>query len=221
MKKYILTLMAAAMAVVSVSAAEVSGGVDLVSTYTWRGIDQTGPALQPGMAVSFGDFSVSAWGSNPLAGGAKELDATIGYAFGAFSVSVTDYWWEGESSPYTGWSRHQQEVTLGYEHDAFSITWSTMVAGELDKLSISDDGEAKASYSTYICFAYPFSVGDVDCSASIGITPWAGAYADGFNVASVAVRFDKEVLSLPLFVEASVAPAQNDAYLVAGMSFAF
>ncbi len=228
MKKYILTLVAAVMALGTTTANaadfEVSGGVDLVSTYTWRGLDQTGPAFQPAAAVSYGGLSLSAWGSNPFVGEGKELDVTLGYAIGSFSISLTDYWWEGESTNFLnkGLTAHQQELGLAYEFgNGLSISWNTMIAGDMDKLTVGDDGEMKASYSTYVNIAYPFTVGDVDCSASVGITPWEGAYASDFNVATVAFRMDKEFFSIPMFVEAIAAPAQKDAYLVAGMSFAF
>ncbi len=241
MKKYILGL---AMALCATTAAEaevtVSGGVDLVSSYVWRGIDQTGPAFQPAMDVSAGNFSLSAWGSTPFAGDAKELDFTLGYGIGGFSISVTDYWWSGEGVPYfcsipyntsiledeeatSSAGQHQQEVSVGFEFGEgfpLSITWSTMVAGDLDK---SGDDQM---YSTYINLAYPFAVSGVDCTASVGITPWEGAYASQFDVASVALCASKSIaisdkFELPIFVEVSAAPANHDAYLVAGVSFAF
>ena len=40
-----------------------SGGSDLVSSYYWRGVKESGPALQPTLTMTAGNFSVTAWGS--------------------------------------------------------------------------------------------------------------------------------------------------------------
>ncbi len=262
MKKYFYTLAAALVASTAVMAegVEVSGGVDFVSNYNWRGMEQSGPALQPGMAVSVAGFTLGAWGSSAFDCGdttttTKELDFTLGYEVANFGVSVTSYWWAGENEQYFAKSysdldgKHQTEVSLSYSFANFplSISWSTMVAGDLDKkgnlaaaYSKSYDEAADYDdqmYSTYINFGYDFAVEGIDCSAFLGVTPWAGAYsgsyttkegediANGFGVASVGVRFSKDLLnsdkfSMPLFVETSFSPAQKNAYLTAGLSFA-
>ena len=201
----------------------VSGGADVVSTYTWRGLDQSGAAVQPAIGISAAGFSLSAWGSMPfdMASGLKEIDFTLGYSAGGFSVSVTDYWWSGEATPYFGEDTHYYEAMLGYtfgEKFPLSVSWSTMFAGA-DKLADGDQ-----AYSTYIQLAYPFEVYTVDCTASLGITPWKGMYADGFDVATIGFRASKDFLqsekiSLPLFVEVIAAPAMKDVHLLAGVSF--
>ncbi len=234
MKKFLskaaVALMATTGIVFSASAVEVevSGGADLVSSYVWRGVHQGGgAAVQPAMDVTVAGVSFSTWGSTPIGyAGEKELDFTIGYSIAGFSISATDYWWEGQGSAYFDSKSHQQEVSLGYdfgekfEKVPLSLTWSTMVAGAPDK-----GADGKQQFSTYIDIAYPFTLATMDCTASLGLTPWAGAYAEKFDVASVALRFEKdfvksEKFSMPIFVEVSMSPAQKDAYLVAGVSFA-
>lgn len=69
----------------------VSGGVDLVSRYIWRGFDllpENRPALQPSLTVDLGGsgFSLGLWGSFALAKwdeyrGANEIDLTLAYTF--------------------------------------------------------------------------------------------------------------------------------------------
>ena len=41
-----------------------SGGADLVSTYVWRGVRESGPAFQPSLTMRAGSFSASAVASS-------------------------------------------------------------------------------------------------------------------------------------------------------------
>ncbi|MFI3258647.1 MAG: TorF family putative porin [Rikenellaceae bacterium] len=225
MKKYVLGLaMALCASTAAMAEVSVSGGADVVSSYNWRGIQQSGPAIQPGMAISAGNFSLGAWGSSSFADitstTSKELDFTLAYEVGKFSIAVTDYWWSGETASYMD-GAHQQEVTVGFAiTDALSVAWSTVLAGSLDE---GADGQM---YSSYLNIAYAFEIGSVACDASLGINPYESAYGDSFGVSSIALRFTKELVcsdtfSIPFFVETSIAPLQSNAYLVAGMSFGF
>lgn len=220
----------------SSSLIEVSAGVDIVNQSVWRGCFLDGNVqVQPAMTAAIGGFSVTAWGSTPLDYSAissgKELDFTLAYDFelkngGAFGLAATDYWWEGEDSPYFDSALHQWEVTLSYtvsESVPLTFSWNTMVAGELDK---DADG---SMYSTYIEISYPFSAGPIDCGAAIGLTPWTGAYSygdsTGFSVASISFGASYDLLSksdkfdLPIFVDLIAVPTAKDAFLVAGLSF--
>ena len=54
---------------------------DLVSSYVWRGMYQTGASIQPTLGFSVGNFSLTAWGSTDFDGtsasagaAAKEID---------------------------------------------------------------------------------------------------------------------------------------------------
>ncbi len=236
-RKFLLGLVASVMSlsVAPVMAAELeaSAGVDFVSSYVWRGQYQgQGAAIQPSAGISVGGFSVSAWGSTSLdATSGKELDFTVGYEIGGFSIAATDYWWNGEyndagaSAQYFEPNSHYQEVALGYtfgEDFPLSLSVATMVHGDDDM------------YSTYIQASYPFSISAVDCTATIGATPAEGMYSgladDGLaankaGITSVGLNFSYDLLggkskfSLPVFVDVSVSPIQEDAYIVAGFSF--
>ena len=75
---------------------EASVGADLVSGYIWRGQDLGGVSIQPTLSVSYKGFSLSAWGTAGIEKeDAKEIDLTLGYTTGGFSISVTDYWFNG------------------------------------------------------------------------------------------------------------------------------
>ena len=72
---------------------------DLVSSYVWRGMYQTGASIQPTLGFSVGNFSLTAWGSTDFDGtsasagaAAKEIDLTAAYTLGrsGLTVSVAD-----------------------------------------------------------------------------------------------------------------------------------
>ena len=58
---------------------EISIGGDLVSTYVWRGVYQSGFSLQPEIGLSVGGFTVGVWGSTDL-DNFKEVDLSVGYS---------------------------------------------------------------------------------------------------------------------------------------------
>lgn len=155
---------------------EISIGGDLVSTYVWRGVYQSGFSLQPEIGLSVGGFTVGVWGSTDL-DNFKEVDLSVGYSVRGFSVGVTDYWWggqrlgDGRFAPYFKYGdTHYFEGTLAYEFGEkfpLGISWSTMFAGA-DKKENGD-----RAWSSYVELAYPFSVGSVELTAAAGAAPWA------------------------------------------------
>lgn len=71
---------------------EASVGADLVSRYVWRGQDLGGVSVQPTIELGWNGLSLSAWGSVGFTReDTEEIDLTLGYERGGFSVSVTDY----------------------------------------------------------------------------------------------------------------------------------
>ena len=69
---------------------------DVVSSYIWRGAYNAGASIQPTLGMSAGNFSLTVWGSKEISDLHKEIDITAAYRFGRVSVSVADYWWEGD-----------------------------------------------------------------------------------------------------------------------------
>jgi hypothetical protein len=205
---------------------EVSAGADVVSSYVWRGVYQTGAAIQPGVSLSFGGFSLGAWGSTDFSTAAKEFDLSAGFEAGGFSVGLTDYWWAGEGNPYGHYKEfHFLEGTLGYSFgEAFplSLSWSTMLGWDGDR-----NAEGKQQYSTFVGAAYDFSIGDVGLTAALGVSPWTGIYhragTEGFALSTVSLKATKEIkvtdsFALPVFVETIVAPNQDNVFLVLGIT---
>ena len=211
---------------------EISIGGDLVSTYVWRGVYQSGFSLQPEIGLSVGGFTVGVWGSTDL-DNFKEVDLSVGYSVRGFSVGVTDYWWggqrlgDGRFAPYFKYGdTHYFEGTLAYEFGEkfpLGISWSTMFAGA-DKQENGD-----RAWSSYVELAYPFSVGSVELTAAAGAAPWAapawlpGGY-DGFQISNVSLKASRaipvsEKYEIPLFVQLAVNPQLNYMNLVIGLSF--
>ena len=211
---------------------EISIGGDLVSTYVWRGVYQSGFSLQPEIGLSVGGFTVGVWGSTDL-DNFKEVDLSVGYSVRGFSVGVTDYWWggqrlgDGRFAPYFKYGdTHYFEGTLAYEFGEkfpLGISWSTMFAGA-DKKENGD-----RAWSSYVELAYPFSVGSVELPAAAGAAPWAapawlpGGY-DGFQISNVSLKASRaipvsEKYEIPLFVQLAVNPQLNYMNLVIGLSF--
>ena len=215
-------------AVVSLPAQEskklsLDTGMDLVSSYVWRGMYQTGASIQPSVGLSACGFQLGAWGSTDFSTTAKELDFTLSYEFSGFSVGVTDYWWNGEGvSFFKERSGHYWEGQIGYTFgEAFPLALSVnaMISGGGDKKA--DGGRY---HSTYVAAGYPFQVGGTDCEVGVGVSPWEGMYSEKFDVCSLSVKVSKGLSlsagrSLPVFAELIFSPSNDNAFLVFGFSF--
>lgn len=212
---------------------EADLGADVVSSYLWRGQDLGNVSIQPSVSVSYKGFWVGAWGSVGLdKDDTKEIDLTVGYAAGGFSVSVTDYWTDGGAGYFhygARNTRHVFEAQVGYDLGFLAVNWYTNFAG--------NDGVTRSgarAYSSYFSVAAPFRWGGLEWSAEVGAVPWetdfynatAGgrAGAGGFEVASVSLEAAKglkitDSYSLPLFARVIWNPATEGAYFVFGVSF--
>ncbi|MFR9524029.1 MAG: hypothetical protein SNH94_05610 [Rikenellaceae bacterium] len=205
-------------ATVSSASAQITlgGGVDMVSTYVWRGAYCGGASAQPYAEAAVGNFAVGVWGStslNPLEG-AKEVDYYVSYGVGGFSAMVTDYWCGTEGGLYG--EGHVYEATLGYTiSESFPLS-----------LAVSYNFSGDDDSSTYIALGYPLTVGEVGLDLGVGFTPAAGAYADDAALCSVSARVSKSIaissdFELPVFVDAIANPASKEAFLLGGISLSF
>jgi hypothetical protein len=218
-------------------ALEASAGADIVSKYVWRGVDQgAGASIQPSLGIGYKGFSFGAWGSVPFANPAifvepfipYELDFSLGYSTGGFSIGITDYYWNGNAGSYFDYyaDNHLFEGNLAFkfsEKFPLTLSWNTFFAGTMDR-----DEEDKQQYSTYIEAAYDFSVGGLDFTASVGAVPW-GALTwlndrKDFQISSISLLGSKTLeitptFSVPLFVQCVFSPVTDASHLVIGFSF--
>lgn len=210
---------------------------DLVSSYIWRGMYQTGASFQPTFGLGIKGFSLTAWGSTDFDGNQaseglanKEIDLTAAYTFGnsGLTLSVADLWWAGQgANKYFNFksseTAHHFEAGLAYtlpvEKFPLSIAWYTMFAG-MDK-----NEKGKQNYSSYAELNFPFMVKMVSLNATCGIVPYkAPQYlANGFCVTNVALKGTTEIkitdtFSLPIFAQAIWNPRLEDAHLVFGFT---
>lgn len=210
---------------------------DLVSSYIWRGMYQTGASFQPTLGVGIGGFSLTVWGSTDFDGNvasegqaSKEIDLTAAYTFGnsGLTLSVADLWWAGQGAhKYFNLKSHETAhhfegaiaYTLPVEKFPLSLAWYTMFAG-MDK-----NEEGKQNYSSYFEMNFPFTVKWVDLNATCGVVPYkAPQYmANGFCVTNVALKGTTAIkitdsFSLPIFAQAIWNPRLEDAHLVFGIT---
>lgn len=214
-----------------------SVGADVVSSYVWRGAYQEKASFQPAASLSVGNFSLSAWASTAIMGSHKEVDFTAGYSIGGLSLAITDYWWSGEGAfkylNYGDETEHLWEGSLGYtlptKSFPLSLSVNTMFAGADKKSKYEEmkEGEKdKNNFSTYIEASLPFTIKDVNLSASVGATTGKGLYApeaSGASVVNIGLKAGKEIkitdsFSLPVFGQIILNPHQEDIFFVFGFS---
>jgi hypothetical protein len=188
---------------------EFGVGADVVSKYIWRGTDLGGPSVQPSLSVAYKGLSLTAWGSIGFdSEDDKEVDLTLAYETGNFSLSVTDYWYP----EYSG--AHTFEAQIGYDFGLLAANWYTNFAG--------DDEE----YASYISLIAPFSLIGLDWEAEVGATPWGTDYygTDKFSVCDLSLGASKEFnigksFSTTLFAKATYNPTIEKFYATIGISF--
>ena len=193
-----------------VKAQEVSTGLDIYSSYVWRGTKfGSGPAFQPYMEFSAGGFALGAWGSfNASTDEAAEADLYASYGFdlgesSSLSFTLTDYYFPGDMW-FEGTSHYiEPMVSLGL--GSFSLTGAYMM----------NDGEGD------IYLEAGLTAGPVDLTLGGG----DGAYTmDGeFNICNIGISTSKEVkitdsFSLPISGAAILNPSSEQFYIVVGIS---
>ena len=207
---------------------EADIGADLVSGYIWRGQDLGNVSIQPSASVSYKGFSLSGWGSVGLdKEDTKEFDLTFGYSTGGFSVSVTDYWFDG-GPEYFHYGAHNTshvfEAQVGYDFGPLAVNWYTNFAGA-DGVKANGD----RAYSSYFSIAAPFKLGGLDWSARNRCYPSGKPVSTtmgqaDLKFANICLGASKEIkitdsYSLPVFAQAIWNPATEGAYFVFGISF--
>lgn len=232
----LLWSMAIAFPAMSVAQDEVeaSVGADLVSGYIWRGQDLGGVSVQPSLSVAYKGFSLGAWGSVGIESkGTKEIDLIVGYSTGCFSISVTDYWFNGGPGYFHYGARnttHTFEAQIGYDFGPLALNWYTNFAGTD---GVNKDGDR--AYSSYLSVTAPFKLAGLEWTAEIGATPWATDFynvstdpacsgSSGFAVCDISLGASKEIkitdsFSVPAFAKVTMNPRTEGAYFVFGLNF--
>ena len=242
MKRWMFILIAVLMLFLTIDlcaqerGVKFSGGTDIVSTYVWRGVYESGPAFHPVLAMTVGNFSATAWGSADFDDNYKEMDLTLAYALGPVTLSVADLYWTGHTAPFDdryfvfdNHSPHRVEVGASWvvsEKVPFTLSWYTILFGAAD---VNDKGER--AYASYFEAAYPFTVKTIEMKAGVGMVPWnaAATYYSGdrdFYVQNVFLNAGKswsingmDSMSVGFFTNLIWNPALDDVNFVGGISF--
>lgn len=244
-KIMIFAMVVSAANIITVKAQENKGvnfnvQADVVSSYIWRGMYQSGAAVQPTLGMSAGGFSLTAWGSVDFNGeGKKEADITAAYSVKGFTVNLTDYWWAGQramtgetENKYFMFDNHRTshilEAGLAYslpcEKFPLTIAWYTMLWGADKKLN--SKGELKNAYSSYAELSYPFEVKGINLTTILGISPFksqANYLNDNFAVTNISLKASKEIrfteqFSLPVYTQVIWNPNREDVHFVFGIT---
>jgi hypothetical protein len=216
---------------------------DIVSSYVWRGMYESGASIQSTLGINIGSFSLTAWGSEDFTGqGYKEVDITAAYNVKGLTASIADYWWGGQSGIYNNRKNgnnnyfhldnhktdHILEAGLSYtlpiKKMPLSLSWYTMMWGADKKTN--DRGEVKNAYSSYAEIVAPFTIKDVNLNAVVGLSPFASPSNyknNSFTVTNVSFKASKEFkvtdkFSLPVFSQIIWNPNREDVHFVFGIT---
>lgn len=199
-----------------VKAQELTTGVDLYSTYVWRGVAYSGPSIQPYVEFSSGGFAIGAWGSQGIDGvtsgdgfsnGFQEMDLYAGYEFDfGLSVGVTDYYYPGTA--YFDEDSHAFELNLGFSAGDLSLSGNYFFAGG-----------GSAGEDTYVELGY--SVGPADLFVGAG-DGWHSSDEE-FQLVNIGIGTSKEIkitdsFSIPLSGAVILNPDTEQLYILAGIS---
>jgi len=194
-----------------------STNVDLVSSYVWRGVRFSGPALQPSVEYGKGGFTIGSWGSvgfdHTEAINEADLYASYLFDFG-FSLGISDYYYQ------TKWteikdsiSSHAFEINAAYEIGGLSVS-ANYILNDSHLVVGSQGGDM------YFELGYSFDKFDVFVGAGNG---WHTLNGD-FQVCNIGLTSTKELkfsekFSLPVSGSVIFNPNTEILHIVGTISF--
>lgn len=205
-------------------AQEVSAGLDIYSSYVWRGIKfGEGAAFQPNIEFSAGGFALGAWGSYCVSDNeAAEADLYASYGFdlgesASLSFTVTDYYFPGTTAAPTSYmngDNHFFEPMIGLGVGPVSFTAAYMFY----------DGAGKnASASGDLYLEAGVTAGPVDITLGGGNGAYSMKNNAGFDICNIGISTSKEIkitdsFSLPLSGAVILNPSYESFHIVVGIS---
>lgn len=216
---------------------------DMVSSYVWRGMYESGLSVQPTLGVVAGKFSFTAWGNVNLSGdGYKETDFTLAYTIKNATLLLTDYWWGGECGIYNdrkeGRNKYFQFDNHSTDHILeagvsyllplrkcpVNLSWYTMFWGNDKKLNCNN--ALVNAYSSYAEISSPLEVQNTTLLFSLGFSPFDSPrnYRNaGFAVTNISVKASRNIrindkYSLPIFTQLVWNPNREDVHFVFGIT---
>jgi len=197
---------------------EAGVGVNLVSSYLWRGSQLDRAAIQTDASISWKGLCLDVWGSTGLVNelSVREVDFALSYSIAGFSVGVTDYYCPStEADVFFGKGPHTIEVGVGYDFRGYvAVNWYTNVC--------FDD-----QYSSYLEISAPFSIGAIDFAAAVGCSPYKSEFygTEGFNVINCSLTAGKEFevgpITIPISAQLMANPAMKAMFFAASVGVSF
>ena len=211
--KIIMIVMLTGIFSLHIRAQSVSTGLDLVSTYVWRGTKLSGASIQPLLQFTKGGFSIGSWGSAGF-DGFLEMDLFARYAFNfGLTAGLTDYYFPGTN--YFDYSKdtgaHGYEINLGYNMQGFSVSANYM---------LNEAGGAKtAGGDKYFELGYTRKNISIFAGAGDG---WHTPTGE-FGVVNIGLSAMKELqvsdtFRVPVKLSAILNPTTKQYYLTAGVT---
>ena len=218
--KKIYTLLIALVFVVTMaseSKAQLTAGVDLYSSYVWRGTKFGGPCIQPSVKYTAEGLTAGIWGSYDVTG-YKETDPYISYSLPiGLSLGVTDYYYEGDLTDFSDTTgSHAFEVNLGYTLKGLTLSGNYILnqAG----------GAGSMGGDLYFQATYAFKSFSAFVGAGNG---WHTLNKDNgddkFNICNIGIQASKTIevtdkFSIPVTGQIIINPDNKKIYMVVGIS---
>lgn len=211
------------------SASSWDTGLDIYSSYIWRGSKfGSGAAFQPYVEFSTGGFALGAWGStttDEMDG--FEMDLYASYSAGPVSFTLTDYYFGGDWTEYK--SMHSLEPSIGVSAGDFSFTAAYMFLPE-DARNVGDKFGKEGDL--YFEAGYSFGKVDIAVGAGDGQYTWVDDNGDemmdddeaDFNICNISVGTSKDIVitdtwTLPVSGAVILNPTTGGFFITAGISF--
>lgn len=235
MKKLILSLLVGAFCLPAIAQPELSGKAEFVSSSMFRGFDNSSSAaLNPEFNLDWGGFNFNAWGDYAFDNSYSEVDLTVSYSLGDFTLALADYFYPngipGAPDQFFNFKKdetfHQLDAMLTWEPENIPVwaQWSTYVGG--DDYNYIDD---KRAFSSYLEAGwYHEFENNLTFSAYAGASVFKGWYTDftqDFSVVNLGMKLEKtfsfDNVSFPVSVTYTINPYLEKSFIVFGAAIEF
>ncbi len=206
-------------------AQEFSTGLDIYSSYIWRGSKfGSGPAFQPSVEFSAGDFALGAWGS--VSAGTDEsleMDLYASYSLGPVSLAVTDYYFGGDWTDYS--ATHSLEPSATLALGGFTLMGAYMILPDGSENAKGEENKG----DMYFEAGYSFEKFSIGLGAGEGQYTMhrekhgIGVWNDDFGICNINIGTSKEVkitddFSLPVSGSVVLNPSTGGFFITVGIS---